>query len=236
MKIKGIIVLSVVVSMMLGSCSKNAIQSAKMKTNMDSVSYAFGANFYGVLSADSIDLDPVLIAKAMMDGKAQSSEMNEEEVRTIIMAFLSKREAETAAKQADANKTLYKDQIDANQKFLALNKEKEGVKVTPTGLQYEVITMGTGEKPTAANTVRVHYSGKLIDGTEFDSSTGGEPVEFPLANVIPGWTEALQLMPVGSKFKFYIPSELAYGSNGAGEAIKPFSTLIFDVELIGIVK
>jgi len=96
--------------------------------------------------------------------------------------------------------------------------------------------MGTGEKPTAANTVRVHYTGSLMDGKEFDSSLKGEPVEFPLASVIPGWTEALQLMPVGSKFKIWLPAELAYGANGMGEDIKPFSTLIFDVELLGIVQ
>lgn len=243
MKIKGIIVLSIVVSMMLGSCAKNAIQSAKMKSDMDSISYAFGVFYYGAISADSLDLDPILIAKAMLDGKAQNSEMTEEEARAVIMAFVSKRDAEIAErqavedeKQAEANKELFKEYIAQNSAFLAQNKERAGVTVTESGLQYEVIKMGTGVKPTAASTVRVHYTGSLMDGKEFDSSLKGEPVEFPLASVIPGWTEALQLMPVGSKFRFWLPAELAYGANGAGEDIKPFSTLIFDVELLGIVE
>jgi FKBP-type peptidyl-prolyl cis-trans isomerase len=236
MKIKGIIVLSVVLSVMLGSCAKNAIQGSKMKTDMDSLSYAFGVFYYGALSADSVDLDPVLIAKAMMDGKAGSSAMTEDEARTKIMAFVGKREADNASKQAEANKSLYKDYIEQNEKFLADNKLRAGVNVTSSGLQYEALKMGTGEKPTAENTVKVHYTGSLIDGTVFDSSIGKDPAEFPLSSVIPGWTEAVQLMPVGSKFKFWLPSELAYGSNGAGETIKPFSTLVFEVELLEIVK
>jgi FKBP-type peptidyl-prolyl cis-trans isomerase len=121
--------------------------------------------------------------------------------------------------------------------YLEKNKAKAGVKVTASGLQYEVVKMGSGPKPKATNTVRVHYTGTLIDGTKFDSSVDrGQPAEFPLNGVIKGWTEGLQLMPVGSKFKFTIPSELAYGSNGAGAQIGPDSVLVFDVELIKIVK
>lgn len=236
MKIKVIVVLSVVMTMMLGSCAKNAIQSAKMKSNIDSISYAFGVFYYGALSADSLDLNPALIAKAMIDGKAANSAMTEEEARSLIMAFINARETEKAEKDAEANKVLYKDYIDNNEKFLALNKEREGVSVTTSGLQYEVIKLGTGSKPTSESTVKVHYTGSLIDGTVFDSSVDGDPVEFPLANVIPGWTEALQLMPAGSKFKIYLPASLAYGANGAGENIKPFSTLVFEVELLEIIK
>lgn len=236
MKIKGIIVLTVVMSMMLGSCANNAIQSAKMKSDMDSVSYAFGVFYYGALSADSLELNPVLVAKAMMDGKAQNSEMTEDEARSVIMTYINGREAERAEKEAEANKVLYKDYIEENSLFLSKNKEREGVNVTESGLQYEVVKMGSGPKPTAASTVRVHYTGSLIDGTEFDSSRDGDPVEFPLASVIPGWTEALQLMPVGSEFKIYLPAELAYGATGAGEDIKPFSTLIFNVELLNIIE
>lgn len=236
MKIKVIVAITAVMSMMLGSCSNNAIQSAKMKSNMDSLSYAFGVFYYGSLSTDSLELNPVLVAKAMMDGKEQKSAMTEEEARSIIMDFINIREAEKAEKEAEANKVLFKDYIEENTLFLEKNKEKEGVEVTASGLQYEVITMGRGQKPSAMNTVKVHYTGTLIDGTEFDSSRDGEPAEFPLANVIPGWIEALQLMPVGSKFRIYLPSDLAYGSRGAGEAIKPFSTLIFDVELLDIIQ
>jgi FKBP-type peptidyl-prolyl cis-trans isomerase FklB len=118
-----------------------------------------------------------------------------------------------------------------------MNKDKAGVIVTESGLQYEVIKMGTGPKPTTENTVKVHYVGTLIDSTEFDSSfKRNQPAEFPVSGIIPGWTEALKLMPVGSKFKLYVPESLAYGANGAGELIKPFSTLVFEVELLEIVK
>ncbi|MBQ7449018.1 MAG: FKBP-type peptidyl-prolyl cis-trans isomerase [Paludibacteraceae bacterium] len=123
------------------------------------------------------------------------------------------------------------------EKFLAENAKREEVQVTESGLQYEVITMGHGLKPTAENKVKVHYTGTLIDGTVFDSSVErGEPAEFRLNQVIPGWTEGLQLMPVGSKFKFYLPYNLAYGERGAGQKIPPYSALIFEVELLDIDK
>jgi FKBP-type peptidyl-prolyl cis-trans isomerase len=185
---------------------------------------------------DSIDLNPMLFAKAMLDSKDDKTEMTAEEANATVMAYISKREADMAAKQAETNKTLYMDYIKENEKFLTDNKAKAGVNVTESGIQYEVIKMGTGEKPTANSTVKVHYTGTTIDGTVFDSSVGKEPAQFPLASVIPGWTEAVQLMPVGSKFKVYLPAELAYGANGAGEAIKPFSTLIFEIELLDIVE
>ena len=121
--------------------------------------------------------------------------------------------------------------------FLLKTRKKQVLQLLPSGLQYEVVKMGTGPKPTAESTVKVHYVGTLIDGTEFDSSVKrNEPAQFPVSGVIPGWTEALQLMPVGSKFNLYIPQSLAYGANGAGEVIKPYSTLIFEVELLEIVK
>ena len=135
------------------------------------------------------------------------------------------------------DKETYKDYIAENEAFLAKNKEKSGVTITSSGLQYEVIKLGTGPKPTAESTVKVHYTGTLIDGTEFDSSVKrNAPAQFPVSGVIPGWTEALQLMPVGSKFKLYLPENLAYGASAAGEIIKPYSTLIFEVELLEIVQ
>jgi FKBP-type peptidyl-prolyl cis-trans isomerase FklB len=237
MKIKGFIVLIVTLALMLGSCAKNAIQNSKMLSNIDSLSYAFGIVNYNALSADSLNLNPLLIAKAMIDGKSGSPAMKDEDAKALISVFINKREAERAAKQVEANKILYKDYIEQNKAFLAQNKERQGVIVTPSGLQYEVIKMGTGPKPTKDNTVRVHYVGTLIDGKQFDSSIARkEPAEFPVSGIIPGWTEALQLMPVGSKFKIYLPEDLAYGGNQRGELIKPFSTLIFEVELIDIVK
>jgi FKBP-type peptidyl-prolyl cis-trans isomerase len=163
--------------------------------------------------------------------------MSDEVARGFIMAFVNARQTQQAQNQAEKNKILYKDYIAENEAFLAKNKEKVGVITTPSGLQYEVITMGTGNKPTKDNTVKVHYVGTLIDGTEFDSSIKrNEPAQFPVSGVIPGWTEALQLMPVGSKFKLYIPESLAYGSSQAGDVIKPFSTLVFEVELLEIVQ
>ena len=137
------------------------------------------------------------------------------------------------AKAAERNKSL----AAKGEAFLAENAKREGIVVTESGLQYEVITMGEGEKPTAESTVKVHYHGTLIDGTVFDSSIQrGEPIEFPLNGVIKGWTEGLQLMPVGSKFILYIPYQLAYGERGAGELIGPCEALIFEVELLDIVK
>ncbi|TAL59135.1 MAG: FKBP-type peptidyl-prolyl cis-trans isomerase [Bacteroidetes bacterium] len=237
MKIKGLIVITVVIALMLGSCGKSSLKNAKLKTNVDSLSYAFGIVNYNALTTDSLMLDPMLVAKAMLDGKDGKPIMADDIARSYIMVFINKREAQKTKKQAEINKVTYKDYIEQNVAFLAKNKEKTGVTVTPSGLQYEVIKMGTGPKPTAQNTVKVHYAGTLIDGTEFDSSIKrNEPAQFPVAGVIPGWTEALQLMPVGSKFKLYIPESIAYGATGAGEVIKPYSTLIFEVELLEIVK
>jgi FKBP-type peptidyl-prolyl cis-trans isomerase FklB len=173
----------------------------------------------------------------MLDGEKGKPEMSDEIARGFIMSFVTARQADQAAKKADQDKVLYKDYIEENEAFLAKNKENSGITVTTSGLQYEVIKMGTGEKPTSESTVKVHYVGTLIDGTEFDSSVKrNEPAQFQVSGVIPGWTEALQLMPVGSKFKLFIPQNLAYGSSQAGDIIKPYSTLVFEVELLEIVK
>jgi FKBP-type peptidyl-prolyl cis-trans isomerase FklB len=237
MKIKGLIVLTTVVAILLGSCAKNNVTNVKMKTKEDSVSYAFGVINYNLLQTDSLKLDPRIIAKAMLDGENGKPEMSDEIARSFFMSFLTARQALQAEKKAEQDKILYKDYIAQNEEFLVKNKEKAGVTVTPSGLQYEVIIMGTGSKPTQNNTVKVNYVGTLIDGTEFDSSVkNGGPVQFPISGVIPGWTEALQLMPVGSKFKVYIPQNLAYGASQQGDVIKPFSTLVFEVELLEIVQ
>lgn len=237
MKMKGLIVLTGVIALMLGSCGKSSLKRANLKSKEDSLSYAYGIVNYNYLKTDSLILDPMVVAKAMMDGKEGKPLMADDIARSYIMAFINKRETAKAAKKAEVDKVKYKDYIDQNEAFLAKNKEKKGVTTTTTGLQYEVIKMGTGLKPTPQNTVKVHYVGTLIDGTEFDSSVKRkEPATFPVSGVIPGWTEALQLMPVGSKFKLYLPASIAYGATGAGEVIKPFSTLIFEVELLEIVK
>jgi len=233
MKIKGLLTMIVITAFMLGSCGQSSFKNAKIKSSEDSLSYAFGTNIYNSLAADSLKLDPMLVAKAMQDGKDGKPEMTEESARAVIMRFVSSREAEKAKKQ----EAMSKGYIEENEAYLAKNKEKAGVTVTASGLQYEVVKMGTGPKPTAQSTVRVHYVGTTIDGTEFDSSIKrNQPAEFPVSGVIPGWTEALQLMPVGSKFNLVIPQALAYGARGAGQVIKPYSTLIFQVELLEIVK
>jgi FKBP-type peptidyl-prolyl cis-trans isomerase FklB len=237
MKIKGLVVLSFAMAITLGSCSKSAVKSVRMKSDTDSLAYALGTIYYNGLMADSLDLNPLLIAKAMLDGKDGKAVMTEESARSYIMVFVNARERSKNDKKAETDKILYKDYIAENEAFLVKNKERAEVTVTPSGLQYEVIKMGTGPKPTTDNVVKVHYVGTLIDGTEFDSSIKrGEPAVFPLSGVIPGWTEALQLMPVGSKFRIYLPQSIAYGANEAGDQIKPYSTLIFDVELLEIVE
>jgi FKBP-type peptidyl-prolyl cis-trans isomerase len=226
MKIKGLIVLSLAMAVILGSCSKNAVKSVKMKSDTDSLAYALGTIYYTGLMADSLDLNPLLIAKAMLDGREGKAVMTEESARSYIMVFVNSRE-----------RNKYKNYKAENEAYLIKNKERAEVTETASGLQYEVITMGKGPKPTTENVVKVHYVGTLIDGTEFDSSVSrGEPAVFPLSGVIAGWTEALQLMPVGSKFRIYLPQGIAYGDQQAGEQIKPYSTLIFDVELLEIVE
>jgi FKBP-type peptidyl-prolyl cis-trans isomerase FklB len=244
MKIKGLIVIVGLAALVFGSCSTSSIKNSKLVTENDTLSYAIGANFYSQLSRDSIFLNPLVLAKSLMDAKEGKQLMTEVELQGFLTRFstkmqasqMKKQEAEML-KQAEVNKVAYKNLIAEGDSFLQKNRERKGVIVTESGLQYEVVKMGTGKKPSSTNTVKVHYTGTLINGTKFDSSVDRkEPAEFPVNGVIKGWTEALQLMPVGSKFKLFIPEALAYGANGAGEAIKPYSTLIFDVELLEIVK
>jgi len=158
---------------------------------------------------------------------------------SISKEEIEKTDKQIRAEMAQNQKTMQEeeamDHLKKGQEFLAANGKKDGVKTTQSGLQYEVIKEGDGKKPSASDTVRVHYEGTLIDGTVFDSSyKRGKPISFPLNGVIKGWTEGLQLMKVGSKFRFFIPSDLAYGARGAGNAIGPNCTLIFEVELLGI--
>ncbi len=151
-------------------------------------------------------------------------EIMPDEANNILQDYFEKLQK----KQGNAAK-------EAGEKFMAENKKKEGVVVLPSGLQYKILTTGNGPKPKASDTVKCHYEGKLINGQIFDSSIRrGEPAEFPVSGVIAGWVEALQLMPVGSKWQLYIPAELAYGTHGAGQSIGPNETLIFDVELLAI--
>lgn len=196
------------------------------------LSYALGVDLGMQLRKQGIDIDSAIFAKAMGDALSGAKlEMTPEESRKIIAAFqeeLRKKQQAAAATAAAKNRS-------AGEAFLAENKAKEGVVALPSGLQYKVLKQGTGPKPTAEDTVECHYRGTLIDGTEFDSSyKRSQPASFPVKGVIRGWTEALQLMPVGSKWELYVPPTLAYGDRGAGQTIGPNATLIFEVELIAI--
>jgi FKBP-type peptidyl-prolyl cis-trans isomerase FklB len=207
-------------------------QDITLKTQKDKVSYSIGMDIGMTLKNQSIDVDPAILARGIRDSiSGQKPLMTEQEIRDTIAAF----QKNMMAKQQEAMKQA----ADKNKKegdvFLAENKKKEGVKTLPSGLQYKVIKAGTGKKPKAADTVTTNYRGTLIDGTEFDSSyKRGKPVTFAVNGVIPGWTEALQLMEEGAKWQLFVPSHLAYGERGAGGQIGPNATLIFEVELISI--
>lgn len=179
----------------------------------------------------AVDLDSLITAiRATYNGEALA--MTAEEAAQVRQEYIEKRQAEQRAEAA----ALGANNLEEGKKFLAENAKKEGVQTTASGLQYKVETMGTGPKPVATDTVKVHYRGSLLDGTEFDSSYArNEPISFGLNRVIAGWTEGVQLMPVGSKFMFYIAPDLAYGEGGGGP-IPPNSTLIFEVELLDIEK
>ena len=208
-------------------------QSASaFKTQKDKVSYAIGMNVGSTLHRQGVDIDPKVLQQGLQDalagGKTLLSEEEERAVLTELQADMRKKQQEKMQQAREANK---KD----GEAFLAANKAKEGVVTLPSGLQYKVITTGTGPKPTASDSVVCNYRGTLIDGKEFDSSyKRGQPATFPVSGVIKGWTEALQLMPVGSKWQLFVPSELGYGERGTGADIGPNATLIFEVELLSI--
>jgi len=191
-----------------------------------------GSSLGNTLKTQSVEVDWNLVAQGLKDttggGKTRLTEEEEKAVLTEVQNEVRKEQAQKAKEASDKNKT-------EGEAFLAANKSKEGVVALPSGLQYKILTAGTGPKPAASDSVVCNYRGTLIDGKEFDSSAKhGKPATFPVNGVIKGWTEALQLMPVGSKWQLFIPSGLAYGERGAGAEIGPNATLIFDVELLSI--
>ena len=209
-----------------------AAEGVELKTQKDKVSYAIGVNVGKGMQQQSVDINPDIFAKGLKDAmKGAKLAMPDEEMRQVMTAF----QKEMTEKQAVKMKALAEKNKKEGEAFLAANKKKEGVKTLSSGLQYKVIREGTGQTPKSTDTVTTNYRGTLIDGTEFDSSyRRGQLAKFPVNGVIPGWTEALQLMKVGSKWQLFIPSNLAYGERGAGNIIGPNATLIFDVELISI--
>ena len=199
----------------------------KYTDELDKVSYSLGHSIASNLISSGVT---TINAEAFIDGlnvvfSGKMPEIMPDEANNILQDYFDKLQ-QAKGKEAKAE----------GEKFLAENKKKEGVVALPSGLQYKILTAGNGPKPKASDTVKCHYEGRLINGTVFDSSIRrNEPAEFPVSGVIAGWVEALQLMPVGSKWQLYIPSELAYGTHGAGQSIGPNQTLIFDVELLAII-
>jgi FKBP-type peptidyl-prolyl cis-trans isomerase len=204
-----------------------------LKTQKDKVSYAIGLNIGRSMHKDSVDVDPSIVLRGMKDGLAGTKPLLTDEdakkAMTELQADLRKKQEEKMLVQGESNKK-------AGETFLADNKTKEGVVALPSGLQYKILKEGTGPKPAATDTVVCNYKGTLLDNTEFDSSyKRGQPATFPVSGVIKGWTEALQLMPVGSKWQLFIPPDLAYGARGGpGGGIGPNATLVFEVELMSI--
>ena len=196
----------------------------KYTDELDKVSYSLGLSIASNLISSGVT---TINAEAFIDGlnvvfSGKMPEIMPDEANNILQDYFDKLQQAKGKAEGE--------------KFLAENKKKEGVVALPSGLQYKILTAGNGPKPKASDTVKCHYEGRLINGTVFDSSIRrNEPAEFPVSGVIAGWVEALQLMPVGSKWQLYIPSELAYGTHGAGQSIGPNQTLIFDVELLAII-
>jgi len=203
-----------------------------LKTPKDRTSYAIGMNIGKGLHRDAVDVDPNILVRGLKDGLAGGKTLlTDDEMKAAFMALQNDLRQKQQAKMQQAGATNLKE----GQDFLAANKTKEGVVTLPSGLQYKILREGTGPKPAADDSVVCHYRGTLLDNTEFDSSyKRGQPTTFPVGGVIKGWTEALRLMPVGSKWQLFIPPDLAYGPRGQGGNIGPNATLIFEVELISV--
>jgi len=212
--------------------SRQTPAALTLNTPKDKLSYSIGMNIAKSLKRDDVDVDTAVLLRAIQDvlggGNLLMTDQEAQSILTNLQADLRKKQEQGMQQAAETNKK----EGDA---FLAANKSKDGIVALPSGLQYKILQEGTGAKPTAADTVTVNYRGTLINGTEFDSSyKRGQPSSFPVGGIIKGWTEALLLMPVGSKWQLFIPSDLAYGPRQASPAIGPNSTLVFEVELLSI--
>jgi len=219
-------------SLGLGCTAQEKEKKVELKDFKDKVSYSIGLNLGNDFKTQEVDVNADALAQGIKDSLAGGETlMTEDEVKETIVTF----QKDLGEKQKARLAKMSEDNLKAGEAFLAENAKKEGVKTTASGLQYKIIKEGTGKKPTANDTVTVHYTGRLIDGTEFDSSVKrGQPATFPVGGVIPGWTEALQMMKEGAKWELFIPANLAYGERGAGPKIQPNSVLTFDVELIKV--
>ena len=202
------------------------------KTQKEKVSYAIGMEMGKGVKTQGIDVDPTIMTQGLKDGLSGAKpQMSEDELRQVIRAL----QQEIRQKQMQAQEAAATENKTKGEAFLAENAKKDGVVALPDGLQYKILAAGQGKKPLESDTVLCNYKGTFLDGTEFDSSAkAGKPVPFEVKNVIPGFREVLQLMPVGSKWQVFVPSNLAYGERGAGGVIGPNATLIFEVELVSI--
>jgi FKBP-type peptidyl-prolyl cis-trans isomerase FklB len=221
-----------VVGVALCAAQVSAQEAAVLKTQKDKVSYAIGMDLANQFRKLSVDVDPDMLSRGLKDILSNSKTLLSQEE---ALAVLTELQAAAKKKMEEARQATMEDNKKAGAAFLAENQKKEGVVTLASGLQYKILQQGSGPKPTIEDTVKCQYRGTLIDGTEFDSSyKRGQPAVFPVKGVIPGWTEALQLMPEGSKWQLFIPAQLAYGERGAGGVIGPDSTLIFEVELVSV--
>lgn len=204
--------------------------SEKYSTVEQQVSYGIGRQMGDQLAGQPFEID----VNSVLDGVGHSLKGEPSVIENSVLEKAFKEISELIeAKKGEQSK----EQSAAGDQFLAENAKRDGITITESGMQYEILQAGEGDKPSSESTVRTHYHGTLIDGTVFDSSVDrGEPAEFPVNGVIAGWTEALQMMPVGSKWKLYLPYQLAYGERGAGGAIGPYAALVFEVELLAIVS
>jgi len=213
--------------LLTAQCAK---EPAELKTEKDKINYGIGVSIGKSFKQQGMEVDIDLVMKGLEDeltGKRLL--LSDDELRKTMISY----QQELRQKQMQARQMAAMDNKKAGEDFLAENKKKEGVVTLPSGLQYQILKAGEGQKPTNADTVEVRYRGTLVNGKEFDSS-GSDTRTFKLAQIIPGWREALQLMPVGSKWRLVVPSELAYGERGMGQAIMPNTTLIFEVELVAV--
>lgn len=230
------------IALLVVSCNKNGVSNKPLKTELDSLSYAIGMISAKNVKASFTEFDNDLFIQGYMNAYDSTNVLIEEaKIQQIIQTYMQKQQQENAKKQQEEAlkeaEVKYKENKAAGETFLTENISKEGVETTESGLQYIVLKEGSGDAPVATSRVKVHYHGTRIDGTVFDSSVDREkPSEFGVNQVIPGWIEGLQLMKVGSKYKFFIPQELAYGATPRPGVIKPFDALIFEVELLEIVK
>lgn len=211
------------------TASSPAAAGPNLKDQKDKVSYSIGLDIGFTFTKQNMDLNPEALAAGVKDAMAGKPQLSDQQVKETMTQFQKEMEEKQTQKGKEASA--------AGEKFLAENKAKQGVKTTADGLQYKVLKEGNGPQPKETDTVKVNYRGTLIDGTEFDSSyKRGQPAELPLNRVIKGWGEGLQLMKVGSKYQLFIPPALGYGERGAGAQIPPNSVLIFEIELLEIVK